>query len=66
VAHQRTRENANRDDAASPRRALDELEIAPIGTTTRFLRGVMDHELFRSGEYTVDLDRALVPETEDA
>jgi acetyl-CoA carboxylase biotin carboxylase subunit len=62
VAHQRTREDA----IATMRRALDELDIAPIGTTTRFLRGVMDHDLFRSGEYTLDLGRALVPETEDA
>ena len=45
VAHQRTREDA----IATMRRALDALEIAPIGTTTRFLRGVMDHQPFDRG-----------------
>ena len=61
VTHHATREGA----IATMRRALDELEIAPIATTTRFLRAVMDHDLFRSGRYTLDLGRALIPETED-
>ena len=62
VAHGRTRPDA----IAIMSRALDELEIGPIGTTTRFLRGVMDHEAFRTGGYTLDLGRTLVPEEEDA
>jgi biotin carboxylase len=47
-------------------RALGECEIAPIGTTSRFLRGAMEHELFQSGAYTLDLMGELVPEVEDA
>jgi acetyl-CoA carboxylase biotin carboxylase subunit len=62
VAHGRTRIEA----IAIMRRALDEFEIAPMATTARLLRGVMDHELFLSGEYTLDFGRLLVPELEDA
>lgn len=62
VAHGRTRADA----IAVMHRALGECEIAPLGTTAPFLRGVVEHELFQAGGYTLDFMRELVPELEDA
>jgi acetyl-CoA carboxylase biotin carboxylase subunit len=62
VAHARTRTEA----IAVMRRALEETQIQPIGTTAKFLTRVVDDERFRSGAYTLDLVRELVPEVEEA
>jgi acetyl-CoA carboxylase, biotin carboxylase subunit len=61
IAHGRTRDEA----MAIAARALDELVIGPGATTARFLRGVLDDDRFRCGDYTLDLGRALVPEVEE-
>ena len=62
VAHARTRTEA----IAVMRRALEETQIQPIGTTAKFLTRVVDDGRFRSGINTLDLVRELVPEVEEA
>ena len=57
---------ADRDEAiAVMSRALDELEIGPLRTTTAFLRRVMDESTFRDGTYTTTLCRRMLPDLED-
>jgi acetyl-CoA carboxylase biotin carboxylase subunit len=61
VSHGLTRADA----IATMARALDELEIGPGATTTRFLRKVLEHSDFLAGDYTLELGRELTHALEE-
>jgi acetyl-CoA carboxylase biotin carboxylase subunit len=58
IAHGATREVA----LGVMRRALDEVDCAPLKTTAPFLRRVVDQQPFRAGTYSLEFLRLLLPD----